>query len=91
VPEVAILRARREVRTLVLHWQVQDDNLNVPTLTLDYRAMGEEAWSSLSMPKLAHGQRSMQLPEGFPADPVELRLRVSDLAGNVGSAHTTLR
>jgi hypothetical protein len=90
-PEVTIREARRAGATLDLQWEVGDANLDVETLTLECRPPGEGAWSPLAVPKVAEGRRSLALPESFPGGPVELRIQVRDLAGNVGTATATLR
>jgi hypothetical protein len=89
-PEVT-MRAERADGKLDLSWEVTDDNLDVETLTLRYRASGGDAWSSLPIPKVTHGRHSFVLPESFPGGAVDLRLGVRDRAGNVGARAVTLR
>jgi RNA polymerase sigma factor (sigma-70 family) len=90
-PAVTIQRAERGDGTLELRWQVRDVNLDADSLRLEYRVLGEESWSALPIPKRASGRQAIALPDGFPAGPVELRLRATDLASNVGMVCLTLR
>jgi hypothetical protein len=89
-PEVA-MRAERADGKLDLSWEVTDDNLGIETLALRYRPSGGDAWSSLPIPRVAHGRHSFVLPESIPGGVVDLRLEVRDRAGNVGARAMTLR
>ncbi len=89
-PEVT-MRAERAGGKVDLSWEVTDDNLDVETLALRYRASGGDAWSSLPIPRVAHGRHSFVLPESIPGGAVDLRLEVRDRAGNVGARAVTLR
>jgi hypothetical protein len=65
---------------LGVQWDVSDDNLDLNTLRLDYRAPGGP-WQPLTAEKVARGQCSW----APPANPnAEVRLEVQDKAGNKG-------
>jgi hypothetical protein len=63
-----------------VEWSVTDDNLDVNTFRLEYRA-GGGPWQELPAQKAASGER-LWVPN--TNNPAEVRLRVLDRAGNLG-------
>jgi hypothetical protein len=68
-------------------WEVQDENLDLGTLTLEYRAAGAAEWLPLRADPVAVGRCSWRPTAGGPLD---ARLRVRDKAGNEGERQTTV-
>ncbi|HZU35767.1 MAG TPA: hypothetical protein VFA18_07660, partial [Gemmataceae bacterium] len=65
---------------LSVAWDIRDDNLDLATITLEYRSGGGD-WRSLHIDPAASGQHAWR-PDS--AGGVEARLRVRDRAGNLG-------
>jgi hypothetical protein len=68
-------------------WDVRDENLDLKSLLLEYRPGGTAEWLRLDAQRIAAGQHAWN-----PATNValEVRLQVRDLAGNAGTATTTI-
>jgi hypothetical protein len=73
---------------LQLAWAVEDTNLDLTTLRAEYRAAGQEGWSTLDVPRSANGT-VVWAPEGGGA--VEVRLTVKDKAGNEARKSLSVR
>lgn len=69
-------------------WEVRDDNLDAPTLQIEYRGQGAGEWQPLMVDALGLGQKYF-VPS--TRGPVEVRLRVKDKAENQGSAYLVLQ
>jgi hypothetical protein len=70
-------------------WEVRDDNLDLRqpgALILEYRPVGSVGWLALPV-EPALGQHYW---DPRSAGPLEVRLRVRDLAGNLGEGKTTV-
>jgi hypothetical protein len=68
-------------------WTAEDENLDVSSLRLEYRAEGETVWTDLRVPRQRHG--SLKLPGN--RKPGEVRARVRDLAGNAAELVVKVR
>jgi beta-lactamase regulating signal transducer with metallopeptidase domain len=78
-PVVTLEAVQRRDGDVVVHWDVRDDNLDLPTLRLEYRPAGETEWNPLSVHRSAVSEYVWKAPA---VTDLELRLRVSDKAGN---------
>jgi hypothetical protein len=70
-----------------VRWDVRDDNLDLRTFVLEYRASGAAEWSRLEPQRIAAGQHTWN--PGTNAA-LEVRLSVRDLAGNEGKQTTNI-
>jgi hypothetical protein len=77
----------REGRVAV-EWSVSDPNLDLATLRLEYRPAGGPRWTQLNIGQLPHAQFAWN-PAG--PGPFDVRLTVSDKAGNAAEAPTQVR
>jgi hypothetical protein len=68
-------------------WDVRDDNLDLRTFQLEYRAAGAGTWTRLDAQRIAAGQYAWN--PGTNAA-LEVRLSVRDLAGNEGKDARTI-
>jgi hypothetical protein len=76
--------------TVAVEWDVQDENLDVLSLRIDYRPSGsrnEADWRPLRIPAVPRGEQGWTPPANIP---LEVRLQVLDRARNVGEALTTI-
>jgi hypothetical protein len=73
---------------IALEWEIKDDTLDLRTLRLDYRPPGSTAWYPLAVDPVLTGQRAYNV--GALNGLVEVRLTISDRAGNPREALTTL-
>jgi hypothetical protein len=71
-----------------VEWQITDDNLDLPTMRLEYRLAGESVWRPLTPQPLSVGQHAWNPTTNSE---LEVRLQVKDKAGNVGEDTTRLR
>src|SRR5262245_46552743 len=86
-PTVALKGVQPDRGTVGVEWDVKDDNLDLATLELHYRAAGARDWTGLDVQQLDYAQFGWE-PAG--AGPFEVRLRVRDKAGNQAEATTTV-
>ena len=70
---------------MAVEWKVSDLNLDSSTLKLEFTATGADHWETLPIRPLSHAQYSW-VPHG--TGPFDVRLRVSDRAGNTATALT---
>jgi beta-lactamase regulating signal transducer with metallopeptidase domain len=68
-------------------WDVRDKNLDLSTLRVEYRLQKETEWRPLAVRQAA---RTIHQWRPAAPGPLEVRLRVRDLAGNAAEATTTL-
>ncbi len=73
--------------TVGVEWQVRDENLDLEKLQLEYRPPGTNEWVPLAVQRVADGRRTWSPATNAP---LEVRLQVKDLAGNLGEALTTV-
>jgi hypothetical protein len=73
--------------TLILTWSAKDKNLSPTPVTLEWSERPDAPWQAIGVDLVNTGQYAWQLPSTMPVQ-VYLRLRVTDLAGNVGEAVT---
>ena len=71
--------------TVAVEWEVNDINLDLATLKLEYAPQGSDRWEPLKINQLVHAQFSWKAPAGGTFD---VRLQVSDLAHNDAIATT---
>jgi hypothetical protein len=78
----------RPPSSVAVEWNIQDPNLDLQTLRLEYRPMGGPQWTTLNILRLnpARFDWSPAVP-----GPFEVRLVVSDKAGNTAQATTQVR
>jgi hypothetical protein len=79
--------APQQGETVGVEWELIDANLDLRTLRVSYSIAGAERWIPLNIRPLPHAQFSWS-PIG--PGPFEVRVSVSDMAGNIGSASTTV-
>jgi len=89
VPPDVVLRALKSSRPneIGVEWDIRDDNLDLNTLTLHYRAEKQE-WVPRNIPRQLSGQ--FYWDPGAPG-PIEVRLQVQDKAKNLGEATVWVR
>jgi hypothetical protein len=68
-------------------WDVRDDNLDLRTIQVEYRAAGTADWTRLEAQRIAAGQHIWNPGTNLA---LEVRLLVRDLAGNEGKAATSI-
>jgi hypothetical protein len=87
VKPVATLKpvAPQDGGTVAVEWEVSDAHLDLKTLKLQYAIQGSDRWVTLNIRQMEHAQFSWR-PVG--AGPFDVRVQVSDLAGNVATATT---
>jgi hypothetical protein len=86
-PRVVLRPIQPREGTVGVEWEVQDENLDLLTLALDYRPVGSDQWIPLNVRQLAEGQFSWS-PSG--AASYQVRLRVLDKAGNPGESRVSV-
>jgi hypothetical protein len=82
-PGVRIVSADRQADEIVVKWEIQEDHPDLSTLKLEYRTPDAPAymWYSAPVQPGMTGQTSFQF---INSGPVTLRLKMMDIAGNVG-------
>jgi hypothetical protein len=82
-PGVRIVSADRQADEIVVKWEIQEDHPDLSTLKLEYRTPDAPAymWYSAPIQPAMTGQTSFQF---INSGPVTLRLKMMDIAGNVG-------
>jgi hypothetical protein len=70
-----------------VEWEARDENLDINTLRLEYQVQGGTQWQPVRTELIATGQ-AYWIP--ITNAPLEVRLTVSDTAGNVGEARLAL-
>jgi hypothetical protein len=78
--------AHRERGFVILDYTVEDENLDLSTLRLEYRVAGRgDAWQPVVRELLLRrGEFEWKLPPQPPDVPLEVRLQARDKAGNTG-------
>ncbi|MFM9960974.1 MAG: hypothetical protein ACKV2Q_07095 [Planctomycetaceae bacterium] len=85
-PELKLLLQPAEAGKVQLSWSVSDANLDLSKLSLEF-SQGGANWQPVSVKAQAAGQTSWSVPGGGQ---VSVRGSVTDRAGNVGSAQTSI-
>jgi hypothetical protein len=80
-PKVMIRGLPPQGQTVGVEWDVRDENLDLNTLRLEYLPAGAAQYLSIRVDAVAAGQHYWTPMTGGP---IEVRLRVSDAAGNTG-------
>jgi hypothetical protein len=83
VPIVTLRQTSAREGTYAVEWDIREDNLDLSSFLLEYHVPGGGDWIPLSVEPSAVGQRSWNPSVGGPVD---VRLRVRDLAKNEGEA-----
>lgn len=82
VPPKVMLRALpAQGQSVGVEWDVRDENLDLNTLRLEYLPAGASQYVPIRVDPIASGQHFWT---PMTAGPIEVRLRVSDTAGNTG-------
>ncbi len=82
-PEVKVQALERMNDQVTVSWDVKDDYLDLNSLTLQYRAKGDNAWKAVGLSPVASGKK--QFSVGVPGA-VSVRVSAKDKAGNLGEA-----
>jgi hypothetical protein len=83
-PTAALRQVAPREGTVAVEWDVQDENLDLGTLRIEYRPLGSHDlrdWLPLRPPPVARGSQGWTPPRNIP---LEVHLEVRDRAGNVG-------
>jgi hypothetical protein len=86
-PVVTLHQGPAREGTVSIDWEVRDDNLDLSSFNLEYRISGGD-WIPLTVDPAPIGQRWWN-PAG--SGPIEVRLRVRDLAKNDGEGRLTIQ
>jgi hypothetical protein len=88
-PNLRLSTAERQGDEVAVGWEIQEPNPDLNTLRLEYRSADapQWAWSSVSITPALVGQTRFRPPS---SSAVTVRLQMSDLAGNLGSAQTEI-
>jgi hypothetical protein len=80
-PEIKLQAIERTNDMVTVSWDARDEHLDVNSLTLQYRAKGDNAWKAASLTPVSSGKK--QFSTGSMAA-VEVRVLAKDKAGNQG-------
>jgi hypothetical protein len=81
-PDVHLVSAERKDDSVVVRWEVSDDNLDLSKLRVEYQPLnGSQTWAEVTTTKERTGQAAFQTPAA-----VTVRVSASDMAENVGTA-----
>ncbi len=86
-PIVNLRQAPAREGMMGVEWDIREDNLDLSTFSLEYRAPGSVEWIPLPVTPAATGQRYWTAGASGTAD---VRLRVRDLAKNENEANLTI-
>jgi hypothetical protein len=90
-PLISLRQVQPREGTVAVEWDVQDDNLDLQSLRIDYRPVGAtdaRQIQSLPIPPVAHGDKGWTPPGANT--PVEVRLWVQDRAKNASERVITV-
>jgi hypothetical protein len=89
IPPLFELRVRETTpRKVQLSWQVDDDNLDLDTLSLEFREPGSDQWQRVQVRAVPQGQTAWSVAgQGL----VEVRGSIKDRSGNSVSAEDAIR
>jgi hypothetical protein len=87
LPVVTLRQGLAREGTWAVEWDIREENLDLSSFNLEYRPGNSQDWIPLSVEPAATGQRFWPADSGAP---VEVRLKVRDLAKNEGEAKITL-
>lgn len=80
-PEIKVQALERMNDQVTVSWDVKDDYLDLNSLTLQYRAKGDNAWKAVALTPVSSGRK--QFSTGVTG-PVSVRVTAKDKAGNQG-------
>jgi len=80
-PEVKVLAQERINEQVTVSWDVKDDYLDLNSLTLQYRAKGDNAWKAVALTPVASGKKQFNVGVNGA---VSVRVSAKDKAGNLG-------
>ncbi|MBL8822961.1 MAG: hypothetical protein JNJ77_10270 [Planctomycetia bacterium] len=87
-PVVKVQAQERMNDQITVSWDVQDEHLDLNTLTLQYRAQGDNAWKAVALTPVANGKK--QFNTGAMGT-VSVRVTSKDKAGNLGEDQTEIQ
>lgn len=87
-PVVKVQAQERMNDQVTVSWDVQDEYLDLNTLTLQYRAQGDNAWKAVALTPVASGKK--QFSTGAMGT-VSVRVTAKDKAGNLGEELTEIQ
>jgi hypothetical protein len=82
-PVITLRQGSAREGTISVDWEIRDDNLDLSSFNLEYRTPGAADWIPVTVDPAAIGQRWWSPGTNGP---IEVRLRVRDLAKNEGEA-----
>lgn len=80
-PEVKVAALERAQDQITVSWDVKDDHLDLNTLTLQYRVLGDNAWKAVALSPVANGKKQFSVGA---MGTVNVRVSAKDKAGNLG-------
>jgi hypothetical protein len=80
-PKVMLRALPVQGQTVGVEWDLRDENLDLNTLRLEYLPAGAAQYLSIRVDAVAAGQHYWT---PMTPGPIEVRLRASDVAGNIG-------
>ena len=81
-PDVRLRAGRSKAGSLAVDWQILDQDADLRSFRLEFRASGSDRWQAIAVLPSLNGRADWN-PEF--AGPIEARLRIQDRAGNPGS------
>lgn len=78
-PQLTLRAAQVAGGTAGVEWDVQDDNLDLDSLKLEYRVAGASDWTPVMIPRTGTGSKGWNPATNAT---LEVRMSVRDLAGN---------
>lgn len=87
-PTLTIQLAEPEPGKVSMSWQMNDPNLDLSTLRLEYIQAGSDRWEMVSVVPQANGQTAWSVPQGGF---VGVRGQIFDLAGNIQQTQTQIK
>lgn len=80
-PEVKVAALERAQDQITVSWDVKDDYLDLNSLTLQYRVLGDNAWKAVALSPVANGKKQFSVGA---MGTVNVRVSAKDKAGNLG-------
>ena len=85
-PEIK-LTAERQGSAIQVQWTVREENPDLATMKLEAKIPGGDAWLPVQIKPSLTGSGTLQVPQ---MGPVEMRMSISDRAGNLGTGEAQL-
>lgn len=80
-PEVKVQTLERANDQVTVSWDIKDDYLDLQSLTLQYRAKGDNAWKAVALTPVANGRKQFSVGVNGA---VSVRVSAKDKAGSLG-------